>query len=324
MRRSFGLLCCAMAGCLLPVQGALGQGFPNRPISIVVAFTPEGPSDRIARLLARRMEDFLGQPSVILNRPGAGGNLAAEQVARAVPDGYTLLLGNNSIFAANASLYKRLAYDALEDFAPISLIGTQPSVLVVSRTVSARTVSELITHVRLEPDTFNYASSGYGTAAHLAAELFKTKAKLDIRHVPYKGAAPALQDVVSGEVHVMFATSASVLAYIKPGLVRALAVTTRDRSPLFPELPTIAELGFPGFDISTWHALLAPVGTPSDVLGLLTRTTTAALKDTDVAKELSALGIGIIAGTPEELAQHITDEIPRWTAIVRSSGARMD
>ena len=236
--------------------------YPARPVSLIVAFTPGGPSDVLARILGKKLEQLLGQPFVIENRPGAGGNIAAELAARAAPDGYTLLMGNNSILATNASLYRKIGYDAEKDFAPISLIGSQANILVVNPALPARTMAELIALAKAKPGQLHYASSGYGAAAHLSGELFKAQAQVDIVHVPYKGAAPALQDVIAGHVQMMFATAASVVGHIKDGLVRPLAVTTLTRTAVLPDIPTVAELGIPGFDATTWHGLVAPAGTP--------------------------------------------------------------
>src|SRR3989440_4001201 len=215
--------------------------YPNRPVTLIVAFTPGGPSDVLSRILGRKMEQLLGQPFVIENRPGAGGNIAAEQTAHAAPDGYTLLMGNNSILATNAALYKSINFDPEKDFAPISLIGSQANILVVNPKVKANTMAELIALAKANPGKINFASSGHGAAAHLAGELFKVEAKIDIVHVAYKGAAPALQDVIAGHVHMMFATAASVVGLIRDGKVRPLAVTTPKRTAILPDVPTVAE-----------------------------------------------------------------------------------
>ena len=298
--------------------------YPTRPISIVVAFTPGGPSDVLSRIVGKKLEQLLGQPFIIENRPGAGGNIAAEAVARATADGHTLLMGNNSILATNASLYKKVNYDAEKDFEPISLVGSQANILVVHPSVPARSLADLIALAKASPGKLNFASSGYGAAAHLAGELFKTEAKVDIVHVAYKGAAPALQDVIAGHVQMMFATAASVVGHIKSGAVRALAVTTPRRTAVLPELPTVAESGIPGFDATTWHGLVAPAGTPKEVLAALHRATVAALNDPEVRKALGDLGVDIIGGTPAEFSAYITAEIPKWTAIVKASGAKLE
>jgi tripartite-type tricarboxylate transporter receptor subunit TctC len=313
-----------LVGFLLPAPASYAQTYPTRPVTLVVAFTPAGPSDVLARVLGRKLEEVLKQPFVIVNRPGAGGNLGAEVVATAPPDGYTLLMGNNSILATNASLYKSLPYDPAKDFKPISLIGEQANILVVNPKIPAHSVAELIALAKAEPGKLNYASSGVGTAAHLAGALFKAQADVDIVHVAYKGAAPALQDLVAGQVQMMFATAASVIGFINSGLVRPLAVTTLKRTAVLPDLPTVAEAGLPGFEATTWHGLVAPAATPPAVIARLHDATVAALHDPALAKSLADLGVDISSSTPEEFARYITIEIPKWSAVVKASGATLD
>ncbi len=303
---------------------ASAADYPARPVMLVVAFTPGGPSDVLARIVGKKMEQLLGQPFVIDNRPGAGGNIAAEAVAHADPDGYTLLMGNNSILATNASLYRRLGYDPAKDFVPISLIGSQANILVLNPAVPAHSLSELIALAKANPGKLNFASSGYGAAAHLSGELFKTAAQIDIVHVAYKGAAPALQDVIAGHVQMMFATAASVVPHIRGGSVRPLAVTTLTRTAVLPEIPTMDELGLRGFEATTWHGLVAPAGTPPEIVAALHRATVEALADPQVRHSLGELGVDIIGSTPEEFDRYIKAEIPKWAAVVKASGAHMD
>lgn len=298
--------------------------YPVRPVSLIVAFTPGGPSDVLARILGKKFEQLLGQPFVIENRPGAGGNIAAELVARAARDGHTLLMGNNSILATNASLYKKIGYNAEKDFAPISLIGSQANILVVNPALPARTMAELIALAKAKPGQLHFASSGHGAAPHLSGELFKTQARVDIVHVAYKGAAPALQDVIAGHVQMMFATAASVVGHVKDGLVRPLAVTTLTRTAVLPDIPTVAELGIPGFDATTWHGLVAPAGTPQVVIETLHRATVTALNDPAIRKALADLGVDIVGSSPAEFSAYIQAEIPKWRAVVQASGARLD
>jgi len=298
--------------------------YPTRPVTLIVAFTPGGPSDVLARIVGKKLEQLLGQPFVIENRPGAGGNIAAEIAARAAPDGHTLLMGNNSILASNASLYRKLGYDAGKDFEPITLIGSQANILVVHPAVPARSTAELIALAKANPGKFNFASSGYGAAAHLAGELFKAEAHIDIVHVSYKGAAPALQDVIAGHVQMMFATSASVLGHIREGLVRPLAVTTLKRIALLPDIPTVAESGIAGFDANTWHGLVAPAGTRKEVIDVLYHATAVALDDPEVRKALANLGVDIVGSSPQEFTAYIKQEIPKWSAVVKAAGARLD
>jgi tripartite-type tricarboxylate transporter receptor subunit TctC len=324
MFRRTAIRAIGLAALVCAMPAAFAAEYPTRPVNLVVAFTPGGPSDVLARILGKKLEQLLGQPFVIENRPGAGGNVAAEQVARAAPDGHTLLNGNNSILATNAALYKNIGFDPVADFAPIALIGSQANILVVNPALPAKTMAELIALAKAKPGTINFASSGHGAAAHLAGELFKTEAKIDIVHVPYKGAAPALQDVIAGHVQMMFATAASVVGHIQSGQVRALAVTTPRRTAVLPDIATVDELGIKGFDATTWHGLVAPSKTPKDVVATLHRALTQVLNDAGVRKQLGDLGVDIMGGTPDEFAAYIKSEIPKWTAIVKASGATLE
>jgi tripartite-type tricarboxylate transporter receptor subunit TctC len=310
------VLVCLMA----PVHGA---DYPARPVTLVVGFPPGGPSDVLARIVAKKLGDLLGQPFVIDNRPGAGGNVAGEVVAHAAPDGYTLLMGNNSILATNASLYTTIGFDPEKDFAPISLIGTQGSVLVVNPDVPAHSMAELIALAKANPGKLNFASSGYGAAAHLAGELFKAEAHIDIVHVPYKGAAAALQDVIAGQDQMMFATIASAIGHINSGQVRPLAVTELKRVAILPDVPTIDELGLHGFDATTWHGIVAPAGTPKGIVDTLHDATAKALDDAEVRNALNNLGVEVGGDTPEQFAAYIKAEIPKWAAVIKASGAKL-
>jgi tripartite-type tricarboxylate transporter receptor subunit TctC len=298
--------------------------YPSRPVTLVVAFTPGGPSDVLARIVGKKMGDLLGQTFVIENRPGAGGNIAADSVAHADADGYTLLMGNNSILATNEALYKNITYSPQKDFVPITLIGTQANILVVNNDVPVHSLKELIALAKAQPGKINFASSGYGAAAHLAGELFKTAAQVDIVHVPYKGAAPALQDVIAGHDQIMFATAASVIGQINGGQVRALAVTTLKRTTVLPDLPTMDEAGLKGFEASTWHGLVAPAGTPPQVIAQLHDAAIKALADRGVQASLGRLGVDIVGNAPKEFEAYIKAEIPKWAAIVKASGATLD
>jgi tripartite-type tricarboxylate transporter receptor subunit TctC len=314
----------AAAAALIGAFAARAADYPTRPITLTVAFTPGGPSDVLARIVGRKVSELLGQPVVIENKPGAGGNVAAELVSHSQPDGYTILNGNNSILATNAALYKSINFDPEADFAPIILLGSQANILVVNPAVPAKSMAELIALAKANPGKLNFASSGYGAAAHLAGELFKTEAKVNIVHVPYKGAAPALQDVIAGHVQMMFATAASVVPHIRDGKVRALAVTTLKRSAVLPDLPTIDELGLKGFDATTWHGLVAPAKTPKEIIATLHDATAKGLMDPQVQKALGDLGVDIAGGSSGEFAAYIKSEIPKWTAIVKASGATVE
>lgn len=324
MTRVLGFVVAAAAALEALLRPAAAADYPVRPVTLIVAFTPGGPSDVLARVIGRQMERVLGQPFVIDNRPGGAGNIAAETVAHAPPDGYTLLMGNNGLLATNQSLFKKLGFDGEKDFTPISLIGSQPNVLVVTPKLPASTMGDLIAYAKANPGKLNYASSGFGTAAHLSAELFKSSAKVDLVPVTYKGAAPALQDLIAGHVQVMFATSASVVGFLKSGTLRPLAVTTLKRFSLMPELATVAELGLPGFDATTWHGLVAPAGTPREVVSALNRAVVETLKDADTLRQLHDIGVEVAASTPEEFAAYIHSEIPKWAAVVKESGARVE
>jgi tripartite-type tricarboxylate transporter receptor subunit TctC len=325
-RLARGLIAAAIWSIAATIFGCsgLGHAFPEKPVRFVIGFTPGGPSDILARAVAQKLNERWGQQVVVENRPGAGGNIAAEAVAKSAPDGHTWLLGNNSILATNHALYRKLAYDPVKDFAPVALVAVQPNILVVHPEVQAKTVSDLVLLAKQNPGKLNYASSGAGAAAHLAGELFKTMAGVDIVHVPYKGAQPALTDVVAGQVQLMFATSASVIPYMKNGRLRALAVTTARRSPSVPELPTIAEAGLPGFEATTWHGVVVAAATPAALVQRLNQDINAVLKEKDLNERLSGLGAEVLTGTPREFADYIAREIPKWTKVVKDSGARAD
>ena len=312
------------AALVCAATAALAQSFPEKPIRFVVGFTPGGPSDILARALGQKLAERWSQQVVIENRPGAGGNVAAEAVARSAADGYTWLLGNNSILATNQTLYRSLPYDPVKDFAPVSLVAVQPNILVVNPQVPANSVAELIALAKKNPGKLNYASSGAGAAAHLAGELFKTMAGVDLVHVPYKGAQPALTDVIAGQVQVMFATSASVIPFIKAGKLRGLAVTTARRSPSVPDLPTVSEAGVAGFEAITWHGVVVPAATPAPLVERLNRDIVSVLSLPDLRERLAALGAEVLAGTPREFADYIAAEIPKWSKVVRDSGARIE
>ena len=321
MLRRLAVAVTLLVSLLAPVRAA---DYPGRPITLVVAFTPGGPSDVLARIVGKQLERVLHQPFVIENRPGGAGNIAAESVAHARPDGYTLLMGNNSILATNGALFAKLNYDAEKDFAPISLVGSQPNILVVNPQVPVHTVAELIALARQQPGKLNYGNSGYGAAAHLSAELFKAEAHVEIVGINYKGASPALQDLIAGHTQLMFATSASVIGHIKSGLVRPIAVTTLKRFSLMPDLPTVAESGLPGFDATTWHGLVAPAGTPKDAIATLHRAMVEGLKDAETQKRLADLGVDVASTSPQEFAAYIKSEIPKWTAVVKSAGVKLE
>jgi tripartite-type tricarboxylate transporter receptor subunit TctC len=300
------------------------SAYPTRPVTLVLGFAPGGPSDVMARIFAKKLEQVLGQPVVIENRAGAGGNIAGETVARAAPDGYTLLLANSGILAANASLYKRTGFDAEKDFTPITLVGAQANVLVINPALPAKTLTEFIAYARANPGKLSYASGGHGSSPHLAAELLKAEAKLNIGHVPYKGTGPAMQDVIAGHVQMMFSAVSPAKPQIESGKLRALAVTTLKRTALLPDVGSVAELAIPNFEATAWHAMVGPAGLPKDVLGTVHRAMMATLKDEATSKQLSQLGLDVMPTTPEALAAYVKTEIPKWSAIIKASGATLE
>lgn len=314
----------ALLAVIFTAAGAATVNYPERPVTIVVGFPPGGASDILARILTAKLGSILGQPFVVDNRPGAGGNVAAAVVAHATPDGYTLLLGNNAILATNVSLYAKVDFDPVKDFAPISLIGTQANVLVVNDNVPAHSLAEVIALAKANPGKLNFASSGYGLAAHLAGELFKAEAHLDIVHVPYKGSAPALQDVIAGNDQMMFATTSGVMGFIANNQIRPIAVTTLKRTVVLPDIPTMDEAGLPGFEATTWHGLVAPARTPKSVIEALHRALVETLEDAGVQQKLAALGVDVAPDTPEEFAAYIKAEIPKWAAVIKASGAKVE
>lgn len=309
---------------VLASGAAQAADYPARPIRFVLGFAPGGASDTMARVVATRLSENLGQPVVIDNRAGAGGNIAAEIVARSAPDGYTMLLGNNGILAVNVSLYPKLGFDPVKDFAPVVLIASQPNILVVHPAVTAGSVKDLVVLAKSKPGQLNYASPGNGTTGHLAAELFKRMVGVEFTIIPFKGGGPAALAMLSGECQFTFATALSVQPHIKAGKLRALAVTTAKRSASFPGLPTVAEAGVPGFDAITWHGIVVPAGTPKPVIARLNSEFNRLLQTADMRERLMVLGSDIIGGEPKQLTDYMLVEIPRWAKVIRESGARAD
>jgi tripartite-type tricarboxylate transporter receptor subunit TctC len=319
-----GILAFTTVAALGSAVVAYAQNYPTKAVRFVIAFTPGGPSDILTRLVGGKLSESMGQPFIFDNRPGAGGNIAGEITAKSPPDGYTILMGNNSILATNAALYKNMSFDPVKDLAPVALIASQPNILVVHPTLPVKSVKELVALAKSKPGQLNYASSGSGAAAHLAAELFQSMTATKMVHIPYKGAGPALIDTLAGQCQVMFATSLSVASYIRSEKVRALAVSTGKRSQSFPNLPTIAEAGVPGFEATTWHGVVAPAGTPAAIIGRLNSEINKLLQAPDMRERLTSQGAEIIGGTPQEFAGYIQREIPKWTKVIKDSGARAD
>jgi tripartite-type tricarboxylate transporter receptor subunit TctC len=313
-----------IAGLWYAAVPARAADYPAKPITLIIGFAPGGPSDVMARILTRKMEELVKQPFVIENRPGAGGSIAGAAVARATPDGYTILLATGSLLAINISLMKNIGYDPEKDFEPITLIGTQTNVLYVHPAVPAKTLGELIAHAKANPGKLSFGSGGNGTPAHLAGELLRIEAKIDITHVPFRGTGPALQNVIAGHVPMAFNPPPPLLPHLQSGAIRAIAVSTLKRTAALPDVPTIAELGFPGFEATTWHAFVAPAGTPKDIIATLHRAIAATLNDPDTRKSLTELGIDLVGNSPDELRAYIKSEIPKWAEIVKVSGAKAE
>jgi tripartite-type tricarboxylate transporter receptor subunit TctC len=321
MRPYAALLCGAV---LAGVCGAApAQSYPTRPIRILVGFTPGGTTDVVARVIAQKMSEQLRQSVVIDNRPGAGANIAAELAAKAAPDGYTILCVNPGL-AISATLYAKLGYNALRDLAPVARIADSSHLLVVHPSLPARSVRELIALARARPGQLNFSSSGVGNADHFAGELFNSLAGLKIVHVPYKGGAQAAQDTVTGQVSMYFSGILVGLPLAKTGKVRALAVATAKRSPLAPDIPTIAEAGLPGYEMTLWNAIFAPAATPKEIVSRLNAEIVKALQSADVRQRLTELGAAPGGGTPEDLGVYFKGEVEKFGKIVRALGLKIE
>ncbi len=315
-----------LAALMLSLASTLAQAqsaYPNKPVKLVLGFPPGSAADVVARLLVPRLGESLGQPMVVENRPGAGSNIAGEAVARAPADGYTLLLGSVAN-AINATLSRGLSFDFARDFAPVSGVASLPNLLVVHPSVPAKNVQELITAAKAKPGELMYGSSGNGTAPHLSGELFNLMAGVKTVHVPYKGSPQAVTDLLAGRVLVMFSPASTVLQHIKAGSLRALASTGLARTGAAPELPTVAESGLAGFETSVWFGLVAPLGTPVDILDRLNRDTQRALAAPELKAQFAAQGVDAMGGSREQLATYIRQEIDKWARVIQASGARID
>ena len=300
---------------------AWAQDYPTKPIKLITPYPPGGPTDVLARVVSPKLAERLGQPVVIDNKPGASGMIGADQVAKAAPDGYTLL-ANASIHVINPSLYKDPPYDAIKDFAPVSLIAEVPLVLVVNPKLGVKTVKELIAKAKGKP--LNFASSGNGSAPHLAGEGFKIATGADMMHIPYKGSGPAITDLIGGQVDLMFDSLPSSMPYIKSGRIVAIAVSTKKRSSALPDVPTVAESGVPGFDVSTWYGIWAPAATPPAIVKKVSSEVAAVVRMPDVKARLHELGAEPVGNTPEEFTAYNRSELAKWAKIVKDSGAKVD
>ncbi len=306
------------------LPAARAQGYPTKPITIIVPFPPGGTTDILARILAQYMSTELGQSVVIDNRGGAGGNIGTQAAARAPADGYTLLMGTVGTHAINASLYKKLPYDPIKDFVPLSRVAMVPNLLVANPSQPYKTVQELIAYARANPGKINYGSSGNGTSIHLSGELFKSMAKVEMTHIPYKGSAPAVSDLIGGQIAIMFDNMPSALPHVKAGKLRAIALTSARRSPELPDVPTVAEAGLPGYEATSWFGMFAPAGTPPAIVAKLNDTIVKALNDPEIRKKIVEQGGEPHPEKPEQFAAFIKAETAKWGKVVKESGASVD
>jgi tripartite-type tricarboxylate transporter receptor subunit TctC len=315
----FGLTLGFTAG--LTLSGAALAAYPEKPVKIVIPFAPGGPSDVLGRALAQKLNLALGQPVIADNKPGAGTNLAAEFVAKSAPDGYTLLLMMVGTQAINEAMYPKMAYNTVRDFAPISLTAASSLILAAHPSVPAKNLKELVALVKANPAKFNYGTAGAGTPLHLGGLLLNNLAGTDLQHIPYKGAAPAMTDVLGGQIQLILAGTPSVLTHIKSGKLNAMGVTSLKRSANAPDVPTIAET-YPGFEVELVYALVAPAGTPKDIVARLNTEVTKALQDSEMREKLAGQGFEVRTSTPEQLGSYIKSEISKWAPLVKESGVK--
>ncbi|WP_084601086.1 tripartite tricarboxylate transporter substrate binding protein [Acidovorax temperans] len=325
-RQTLALLACALASATLPAAHAQAPAasWPSKPIRWVVPFPPGGAMDAIARTLGEKAGKTLGQPFVIENKPGAGGNIGADFVAKQPGDGYTLMITSIGM-ATNKPLYGKLSYDPIKDFAPVSLLAVVPNVLVTNATQpDVKTAKDVIAAARKAPGKLTYASAGNGTSIHLAGEVFTSLAQVDMLHVPYKGSGPAVSDLLGGQVNYMFDSITSARPHIESGKLRALGLTTAKRSKSLPNVPTLAEAGLPGYEVSPWFAVFMPAATPKDIVAKVNTALLEAMKDPDVVKRFETIGAEPVGSAPEEMAQHLARESERWTKLIQERGIKLD
>jgi tripartite-type tricarboxylate transporter receptor subunit TctC len=321
-RAALGAIAAAAAVTALP---AAAQGnYPNTPITIVVPFAAGGTTDILARVVGQALGTELGQPVVVDNRAGAGGNIGAQFAAKAPADGYTLFMGTVGTHAINQSLYKKLPFDPIKDFAPLTRVAMVPNLLVANPGKPYKNVKELIAYAKANPGKVNFGSSGSGSSIHLSGELFNSLAKVQMVHVPYKGSAPAVTDLLGGQIDVMFDNMPSAIQHVRAGKLRPLAVTTAKRSPELPDVPTVAEAGVPGYEATSWFGMFAPAGTPAPVVTKLNLALAKVLSDADVKKKLAEQGAEPYAEKPEQFAEFIRKETAKWSQVVKASGASAD
>jgi tripartite-type tricarboxylate transporter receptor subunit TctC len=323
MNRSIARLAAALAA-LAATSLALAQPYPARSIKMIVPFPPAGSTDISARAVAGKLGERLGQAVIIENKPGAGGNIGTDVAAKAAPDGYTIIVGTVGTHAINSSLYSKMPYDHIRDFAPVVLLSTTPNVLVMSPSFPANSVGDVIRLAKARPGELNFASSGAGTSIHLSGEMFKSMAGLDMTHIPYKGSAPMLIDLMSGQVNMAFDNLSASMVHIKAGKLKALATTGTTRSAALPELPTVSEAGLPGYESTSWNAVFAPAGTPREVIDKLNREINAILQSPETRKYFAEQGAEAGGGTPEQLGALVRSETVKWSKVVKDSGAKVD
>jgi tripartite-type tricarboxylate transporter receptor subunit TctC len=307
-----------------PAGAADVATFPSKPVRLIVPFTPGGSTDILARAIGQKLTETWRQPAVVENRPGAGGAIGMELAAKSLPDGTTMVMGHIGTLAANPALYMRLPYDPVRDFAPVTLVAMVPNVLVVGPAVPSRSVAEFVALAKSKPGKLDYGSGGNGSAAHLAMEYFKLKAGVDLQHVPYKGTAPALTDLLGGQIAAILTGLPPVLQHVKSGKLRILGVASKERLAAFPDIPTIAESGVPGFEATQWYGLLVPAATPRDIVAKIQRDAAAALRDPAVGERLASEGAEPVGSTPEQFGAFIRSEIDLWGKVIRATGMKVE
>lgn len=317
------ILCAAFS---VPHAVAQSTPYPVKPIRFIVPYTPGGSNDVVARIVGQKLSEYWGQPVIVENRPGVGGNLGAAFVARAPADGYTFLVAPNNLLTINPTLYDKdkVGYDPIKDFEPISFIGTAPVLLVVNARVPANSVKELIALAKSKPGDLSYASAGVGTPHHLSAELFKSMAGISMVHIPYRGAVPAVTDLVGGQVQVMFGITNSLLPYVKSGQLKALAVSGKKTVPYLPNIPTVSDAGLPGFYSDLWIGLVAPAGTPRDIIAKVNQVIAKAMSEADIKEKFAAQGLETAANSPSEFAAIIKADLVRWGKVIKDTGAKAE
>ncbi len=306
----------------LVASGAAAQSYPTKPVRLVSPYPPGGANDILARIIGQKLGESLGQQIVIENRGGATGNIGAEYVAKAAPDGYTILMGQASNLTINVSLMSKMPYDPVKDLAPVTLVATTPNLLVVHPSLPVRTVKDLVVLAKSKPGSINYASSGSGSAGHLAGELFKKVAHIDMVHIPYKGAAPALTDVVAGQAQIYFTSPISAQPFVRGGRLRMVAVTSLKRSPAMPDIPTVAESGYPDFDVVSWWGILTPAAVPKEIIGRLHTEIIKVLALPEIKAKFAEQGADVASNTPEQFAAYIKTEIVKWAKLIKELGIK--